>query len=409
MITSSPFQEAVDRMKGRTPIAVALRSDEWADVPLELRDRAFWTAQFASADLLQLMHDKITTALEMGKEQVANGERFVSRSSFIGDIRTALSDAGYIPPVGKEGSLQDHSSRGRLGLIYDINTQMAQEFGNWKVGQDPAILDRWPAQELYREMQRKVPRRWHVRWAQHGGREFGGRMIARKNDPIWSAISAFGNPYPPFDYNSGMGIRDIGRAEAEKLGVIRPGEKISPAHKGFNDTLSLSSTNLTEPLITKLQSQFGDQVVVEHHRAQWKANLIPDFVAHAIKNPNWQGNISLGTATKATVQAAREYADLSDYTLLLNANEARHVINQHGSDKELQRGQVKLTPEDFSGVADLWRFPDVVLPGDQNQEKDSLEFKKEERGILTMVTWRLRPDKKTISLHSLWKEKGGAL
>ena len=109
------------------------------------------------------------------------------------------------------------------------------------------------------------------------------------------------------------------------------------------------------------------------------------------------------------MQAAREYADLSDYTLLLNANEARHVINQHGSDKELQRGQVKLTPEDFSGVADLWRFPDVVLPGDQNQEKDSLEFKKEERGILTMVTWRLRPDKKTISLHSLWKEKGGAL
>ena len=267
MLEVSPFQEAVDRMKGRTPIAVALRSDEWADMPQELRDRAFWTAQFASADVLQLMHDKIVKTLEMGREQVKNGERFVSRSSFIGDLKQSLQDAGYVPPVGKEGSLQDHSSRGRLGLIYDINTQMAAEFGDWKVGQDPAILDRFPAQELYREMQRKVPRRWRQRWAAHGGHEFAGRMIARKNDPIWKAISAFGNPYPPFDYNSGMGIRDIGRAEAEKLGVISPGEQPRRLDGSFNQSLSSSVEKLDPAIKASLLAQLGHMARLDNTTA----------------------------------------------------------------------------------------------------------------------------------------------
>ena len=47
-------------MKGKTPVAVALSSAGWSDVAHELRERAFWTANFASADVLQLMHDKIT-------------------------------------------------------------------------------------------------------------------------------------------------------------------------------------------------------------------------------------------------------------------------------------------------------------------------------------------------------------
>jgi hypothetical protein len=31
------------------------------------------------------------------------------------------------------------------------------------------------------------------------------RMIARKDSPIWEALSRFGTPYPPFDFNSGCG------------------------------------------------------------------------------------------------------------------------------------------------------------------------------------------------------------
>lgn len=271
MITVAPFQEAVDRMSSKLPVARALRSDEWSDVPVELRDRAFFTANFAQADLLQLMHEKLTRALELGREQVAKGERLVSRSSFIGDMKKALADSGYLPPQGKEGTIQDHSSRGRLGLIYDTNTRMAQEYGEWKVGQDPDILDAFPAQELIRWRSRKVPRNWIARWRDHGGKFFkGGRMIARKNDPIWVAISAFRNPYPPFDFNSGMGVSDVSRDQAEALGVIDPGEKIQPAHKGFNDTLERKERSTQADILEAAISNFAGSVEINKGIAKWR-------------------------------------------------------------------------------------------------------------------------------------------
>ncbi len=259
-IDFSPLAEAVARMKRKTPVARALSSQEWSEVPRELRERAFWTANFASADLLHLMHDKLTTALELGREQVANGERYVSRSSFIGDMKEALASAGYIPMPGEEGTIKDHSSRGRLGLIYDINTQMAAGFAGWKAGQDQGVLDAFPAQELYRQASRKIPRKWHLRWAEHGGREYGGRMIALKNDPIWMAISAFQNPYPPFDYNSGMGIRNVARSEAIRLGVMTAQQTVHREGRGFNDGLSGNVERFSPDLLKELARDFGNTV-----------------------------------------------------------------------------------------------------------------------------------------------------
>ena len=61
-----------------------------------------------------------------------------------------------------------------------------------------------------------------------------GRMVAMKNDPIWTAISDFGLPYPPFKYNSGMGVIDVSYSEAVDLGVMDkdddplPPSKLSP-------------------------------------------------------------------------------------------------------------------------------------------------------------------------------------
>ncbi|MBR0198127.1 MAG: hypothetical protein IJQ34_08330, partial [Kiritimatiellae bacterium] len=62
---------------------------------------------------------------------------------------------------------------------------------------------------------------WPKRWQKAGGKIFpGGRMIALKDDPVWVKLSVFDNPFPPFDWGSGMGLEDIGRKEAVKLGLI---------------------------------------------------------------------------------------------------------------------------------------------------------------------------------------------
>jgi len=72
---------------------------------------------------------------------------------------------------------------------HHTNLQQAQGYGHWAQGQDPAVLDQWPAQELIRVQETRVQRDWAARWASAGGTFFDGRMIALKNDPIWRSSS----------------------------------------------------------------------------------------------------------------------------------------------------------------------------------------------------------------------------
>jgi hypothetical protein len=65
-------------------------------------------------------------------------------------------------------------------------------------------------------------------------------MIALKTDPIWTDISAFDLPYAPFDYNSGMDLRDIDRDEAVDLGLIDEDDTQNPEELSLNEGLSAS-------------------------------------------------------------------------------------------------------------------------------------------------------------------------
>jgi hypothetical protein len=102
------------------------------------------------------------------------------------------------------------------------------------------VLDQWPAQELIRVIDSRVKRDWPARWAEAGGEFFGPRMVALKNDPIWTRLSRFGLPYPPFDFNSGMDVRDVDRDEAMALGLIDRDTQIAPQSRDFNTDLQAS-------------------------------------------------------------------------------------------------------------------------------------------------------------------------
>lgn len=45
-------------------------------------------------------------------------------------------------------------------------------------------------------------------------------MVALVDDPIWARISRWGDPLPPFDYNSGMKLFKVSRANAVRLGLL---------------------------------------------------------------------------------------------------------------------------------------------------------------------------------------------
>lgn len=271
-ITASPNLAAADKFRARTPIATRLDTEGMSDLAVGLRERAFWSAGLDKIRNAQQMNDSIQRALDM----VRRGDgTFQTRERFVAEMREQLQRAGFDPRgLGKSadyGTIRDLTSVPRLRLIFDTNMGMARGFAKWQSDQDPASLEARPAQEFIRVSTRKVPRtNWPQRWHDAGGKFFGaGRMIALKNDPVWTELSRFGTPWPPFDFGSGMGIRNIRRAEAEKLGLIKPGQQVKPAHAEFNKGLQASVTDLKPEYRSWLKEEFGDLIAIEHDTARW--------------------------------------------------------------------------------------------------------------------------------------------
>lgn len=222
-----PFREAMESRAVRQLLPTDLRTRLLAEIPAELRERAVFSAGVTNVEFLQTFSDLVDEMLD-GK-----GDRATARAK----MKELLGTLEYRPVAGEEGSLTDLSSDRRLNLILDTNLQQAQGYGHWAQGQDESVLDLWPAQELIRVRDSEVPRDWAARWADAGGEFFGGRMIALKNDPIWTRISRFGVPYAPFDFNSGMDVQDIDRLQAVELGLLGLDTHVAPQSRDFNTDL----------------------------------------------------------------------------------------------------------------------------------------------------------------------------
>lgn len=148
-------------------------------------------------------------------------------------LRELLGSIQYQAQNGASGTIQDLQSSERLDLFIATARSLANGYRQWHQGQVQSILDVWPAQEFYRAEWREKPRNWPEKWKAAGGRFFPGksnypegRMIALKDDSIWETISAFGFPFRPFDFLSGMDIRGVKRSEAVALGLIEPQQRI---------------------------------------------------------------------------------------------------------------------------------------------------------------------------------------
>ena len=208
--------KAVSRFEGRRAAPSTRTSAEWERVAPALREKCFFSARVNDAEVLGKMRELIGKAVDSSKRNP--NEALVSQDKFISEMKSFLRSRGYTMGGSK---LTDITSRRRLGLIYDMNIQEAREYARYVRGQDADVLDMYPAQEFVRVEIRRVPRTdWPVRWRAAGGKIRGGRMVALKSDPVWTNLSRFGRPYPPFDYGSGMGVEDIDREEAVELGLL---------------------------------------------------------------------------------------------------------------------------------------------------------------------------------------------
>lgn len=120
--------------------------------------------------------------------------------------------------------------------------------------------------------ERRARRNWLERWRAAGGRVFpgtgldgrAGRLVALKNDPVWTNLSEFGLPYPPFAYGSGVGVEDVGRETAVALGLIDEQTQIAPQSRGFNAELEaeLPPLDRQSALFKAILQSMGDAVEI---------------------------------------------------------------------------------------------------------------------------------------------------
>lgn len=260
-----PFESAVALLQERRLLPTDAGSRLLrADLDPALAQRAWFSARVSDVRFLDAIAQRVGALVSPATTE-AQGERRFGRAKTRELLRDTLRATGWDAEAEgiTPGSLQDLASDGRLNLIIDTNRDLIRGFGRWADGQNEDVLDIWPAQELVRLSDPiGEPRDWPARWVEAGGELLDGRMVALKNDPIWVAISAFGQPYEPFDYNSGMGLRDIEYREALDLGLLRPGDRVEPAPVDLAADVRAAAPQTAE-IRRALVKAFGDELEIE--------------------------------------------------------------------------------------------------------------------------------------------------
>lgn len=358
-----------------------LDSSQWNQIQAGFRNRAFFSSRVAEVNILAAMRERVA--------KYAEGETDLSKIRMM--IRDDLRRANYTPEPGQENTIHDLFSQARLDVIIKTNVAQARGYMQYAEGTSPGAFAAFPAQEFTRIAHRRNQRQdWPQRWAKAGGKTYGGRMIALKDDPVWERLSVFGNPFPPFDWGSGMGVLDVDRKTAIQLGLISDEElrgKIAALREkpvpDFNANLqatvpvpNLRHDSLCGQVLIK---NFGDQVAIENSVVSWQGNLIQDVIA--------------GRRKKAQLGVG-----YNGRPLPLSHNFFREHLSKHFGDNETNPQSVPLTTGDYELLPAVWRKPDRVT---KSRDRDHLEFETFDGGILHLFVSEQK------GIRSFYKTKSG--
>jgi hypothetical protein len=337
------FREALESREVKVLLPTTLSSRELEQMSPETRERAAFSARVANAGFIAEFDTLTREILNPRRVQREDGSRATEGMDFATarlKLKEYLDRTGYQAAEGEEGTIKDLRSDKRLNLILETNTQMAQGYGGWKQGQNAPVLDVWPASELYRAEERDEKRDWVTRWLNAAGevedekagaalRRFG-RMVARKDSAIWRNLGPFKLPYEPFDFNSGMGTRDVERDDAVSLGVMESGTTVQPQDRGFNDDLQASLEVRSEALRQAVLEDLGDEYIFEGDvlKKRNEGTTTPPAGSRSAIRPTRRPRLPQNPVSNALQIARRKPASLE---------ETKQVIDQVHDDGQLKR------------------------------------------------------------------------
>ena len=366
-------------------VASGLSSAEWSSLSAALRDRAFFSSRVQSLRFLETCRARIADLLAANPN--SDGAT-TSRAQAVSDIMRAAREAGIA--TGK-GGLTDPGSPSRAAVIVDTNAAMAAGYARAEQANSYGARLAFPAYELVRVEERREPRDWRRRWIAAGGKLYQGRMVALKDDPVWTAISRFGHPYPPFDFGSGMGLDDVSFDDALALGLVKddyqPPEK-SPL-KTFNDGLEADLNVDDGNTLGELRKIFGDQIRNDNGKLSWRHDLIREAF-----NSEKPFAIRLGEPSPSLLSKLPDSLPAQSCEgkpLTVTQDWLNHKRKDGGTHRdhfyplETDERNIPLTVEDLELIPSIWNDPDAVSDKTSNKNRILLERKALDGGIYNMV------------------------
>lgn len=264
------FQKAIKTLAGQIISTKLQGATDWAAESDAIRQSSFFSAWVGIADILQTEKQHLLDFLTAAREPVTLPDgtesttlKAGSRAKFVADMKERF---GWGPDDGG-GSVRDKTSTTRLELIYTTKTHQSYGFGQYQEGSAPDIVDAFPAARFVRFGFVQEPREYHEQHRDEVRLKSDIEFWVSMNDPD---MGGFGVPYPPFGYNSQMGMIDVSRAEAEDLGLIAPGEPAQMPMLSFVEKLSHSVAGLDEEARAALVEQMGaGNVEIVGDRINW--------------------------------------------------------------------------------------------------------------------------------------------
>jgi len=254
----------------KTPVPSEMLTRDWDRVRGDIKERAFFMAAVTRAEILDVFHQ---VSQDMAANKVGD-----ARAQEI--VREKLTQMGYAPAPGTEGSIKDLSSWRRLQTTLTTNRDLALGYARYQ--RQLQSMEFFPAKRMVRDVLKKEPRDWPARWRTSGA---GGPaeglniadMSAHVTHPVWVRLSRFAVPYPPFDFGSGMGDRIIPLSQAEKLGVAtRP-----PAEEP-------TATPATVPGVGLIKPSFNETLEA---KPEIKSPAVREDLARTMKGTaRWEGD-----------------------------------------------------------------------------------------------------------------------
>ena len=278
-IAPLPFDEAIEKLGDQSVVGSTFSSSEWSDLPLELRENAFFSSRVESARFLQRAQDALGDFIAGNRTTAANVELMLatgSRAAFVSQMQDFLAKEGVVRTTG---NITDIASEKRLGLIFDTKTRQAQDFGYWKQGMNADVLNEFPAMRFIRVRDVKTERESHI--------PFEGQAFLKTDPTWWLQINQdFGVPWGPWGWGCGHDVEDVDRDEAEQLGLIKRDQEVPwpPTMNKFmnlNQNLQASTKTLAPELVEKLRKEFGDRIIVEGDTMRWNPGTVSNTPAPA--------------------------------------------------------------------------------------------------------------------------------